>query len=512
MSEQISGLKEAPSSEWVSVAAVDLGSNSFHMILAQSNDADVVIVDRLRESVRLGGGLTSDNLVAPPTRERAIACLERFGERLRAVSPRHVRAVGTNTLRLARHDDEFFADARRALGHAIEVISGVEEARLIYIGVAMTHFFEGKRLVVDIGGGSTELIVGDGQEILRAHSLYMGCISFTTRFFPRGRITRDAFREAQTAAGLELEAIRVRLRAAGWNAAFGASGTIGAISDILRESGWTSGEIDLPSLKRLRRTLVEAGEVTKLATLGVKEDRAAVLPGGLAILIAIFKSLEIPAMGRSTGALREGVLYDLLGRIRHSDIRDLTIQRVTERFGVDVDQSQRIERTVLALLGQVSDLDVSPAEAAQVLSWAARLHEIGLALRYAGYQKHGAYLVLNSDLPGFSTDDQTLLAAIIGSHRRDVSEDLIKEVSPRRRALALRLILLFRLAALLNRSRTDAPVPEFRASSDWREIHLGFPPGWLLEHPLTAADLDVEREMLQKIGITLALVESTQPA
>jgi exopolyphosphatase/guanosine-5'-triphosphate,3'-diphosphate pyrophosphatase len=498
--------------EPLTVAAVDLGSNSFHLIVAQATDADLIIIDRLKETVRLAEGLGTGNRLTSEVRSRAIACLERFGQRLRTLRPQHVRAVGTNTLRLARNDEEFRADARRALGHAIEVISGDEEARLIYEGVASTHFSEGKRLVVDIGGGSTELIVGEGHAVLRAHSLYMGCISFTRRYFPKGRITRDAFRQAQTAAGLELESIQLRLRRIGWQTAFGASGTIGAISELLRAAGWTSGEIDLPALKRLRRALVDAGDVQKINLVGLKEDRATVLPGGLAILIAVFKGLDVRGMERSYGALREGVLQDLLGRIRHHDIRDVTIQRFMERFGVDVDQATRVEQTALAIAAQISDTELRTDESRQALTWAARLHEVGLALRYAGYHKHGAYLVMNSDMPGFSTDDQLLLASIIEGHRRDISPDLLAEVSPRRRVLALRLVLVFRLAILLNRGRTNQPTPEVRTSADWGEIELRFAPGWLATHPLTAADLEVEGELLRSVGTTLVVGETAPSA
>jgi exopolyphosphatase/guanosine-5'-triphosphate,3'-diphosphate pyrophosphatase len=511
---ETSGAAPAPGKP-ISLASVDLGSNSFHMVIARTIDHELRILDRIRDPVRLAAGLDAEGRLTEEAQRRALACLERFGERLREIPTSHVRVVGTNTLRRARNAREFQGRAEEALGHAVEVISGKEEARLVYLGVA--HSVPGDshhRLVVDIGGGSTEVIVGEGFEVIDAHSFYVGCVTMSRRHFPEGRVTRDRFREAETAAALELRTIERRIRALGWQACIGASGTIAAIAEILRQAGWSSGGITLAGLKKLRRVAVRAGDVDGMpaAMRGLKPERASVLPGGLAILIALFKSLEIEAMRESTGALREGVLYDLIGRIRHEDVRDRTIRRFVDRYRPDVAQAARVERTALRLLQSVIEAMGGDREGAErFLVWASRLHEVGLAVSYAGFHKHGAYLVAHSEMPGFAADDQALLAALIRGHRRRLSRSLFGDLSAKRSEFALRLCVLLRLAVLLNRSRVAETIPRMAVDEDWSRITLTFPCGWLAAHPLTAADLGDEASYLRAIGCRLEVVDADAP-
>lgn len=488
------------------LASVDLGSNSFHLLLARVAKGEVRVVDRLRDTTRLAGGLGEDDRLDEATQARALATLALFGQRLRELPQGAVRAVGTSTLRKARNASEFLAAARQALGHPIEVVSGREEARLIYVGVAHTLPDDpGRRLVVDIGGGSTECILGERHEPLLMDSLDMGCVSYSARFFADGSITKEALRRAETAARLEMQPMERRYRSMGWELAVGASGTVGAVHEVLKAQGWSRQGITRAGLDKLTKYLLQAGKVTKLELAGLRPDRAQVLPAGVAILRALVEGLEIRKMSHSSGALREGVLYDLIGRIRHEDLRDRAIAQMAERWHVDLEQAGRVEKTALGLLKQVAKVwQLDEERPRQLLTWAARLHEVGLAVSYSGYHKHGAYLVANSDLPGFSRDDQQLLAELIRTHRRKLAS-LFRELPPLRSELALRLAILLRLAVLLNRSRSSRPLPQLSLQAERTALTVTLPGRWLEEHPLVEADLEGERQELADLGTTLQI-------
>jgi exopolyphosphatase/guanosine-5'-triphosphate,3'-diphosphate pyrophosphatase len=493
----------------IMAGAVDLGSNSFHMVIARFDGHDLEILDRIRDPVRIASGLENGDLTQE-VQDRAIACLERFGERLRNVPPSQVRAVGTNTLRKATHAKQFRLAAERALGHPIEVISGQEEARLIYKGVSHSHPFEAaRRLVLDIGGGSTEVIVGRDYDVLRSHSLYMGCVTFTQQFFSSGEIRREFFDHAQTSAELELQAVQRSLRGVGWDVAAGASGTVNAISELLRLNGWDGPEITLAKLKKLRKNLIKAGRADRLELAGLKPDRAPVLAAGLAILMAAFQSLKIASMMPSSGALREGVLYDLLARIRGSDVRDRTIRKLVHRYRVDIPQAERVANTAqLLLVGLRADGGLPEALDHKLLRWASLLHEIGLIVSHTGYHKHSAYLVANLDLPGFSADDQKLLATIIRNHRRRLAPETFGDLDPENARRALSLCVVLRLAILLNRSRSAESLPDLQLRHESDSLRLVFPQGWLAEHPLTQTDLQQESFYLRSVGVTFEPVET----
>jgi exopolyphosphatase/guanosine-5'-triphosphate,3'-diphosphate pyrophosphatase len=495
----------------LNVAAVDLGSNSFHMVIGRQVDQELQIVDRVREHVSLASGLDDKKRLTPEAQDRALVCLEKMGQRLRGLPGNRVRVVGTNTLRRARGKRAFRAKAERALGYPIEIIAGAEEARLIYLGVAHSRFSADTQLVADIGGGSTEIIIGEGFEVLRAHSLFMGCVTFSRRFFPEGELRKEHFRNAEIAARLELESIQQEMRGLAWEIAVGASGTIHAVDDLLRENGWSDTGITAAGLKKLRREMIEAGRVSDLRLPGLKDERAPVLAGGLAILRAIFKSLEVERMEAASGALREGVLVDLLGRIRRDDTRDATIARMVERFRVDLGQAARVERTALRLLDQLGDDWSGSGRARRFLVWASRLHETGLAISHTGFHRHGAYLVTHSDMPGFSADDQATLAALIRTHRRKVHEELFLELPGDRVQATMRLCVVFRLAVLLNRGRVPQATPALEIAGDWRKLTLRFPRRWAEVHPLTAADLEREAGYLGALGIKLRVVEEPGP-
>lgn len=488
------------------VAAVDLGSNSFHLVVARLVHGRLDVVDRLREPVRLAAGLDEDGRLDEDAKERALACLARFGQRLQDLPAGTVRAVGTNTLRRAREAGDFHQRAHEALGHPIEIISGSEEARLVYLGVAQdTHDDSSRRLVIDIGGGSTELVIGEGYDPIEANSLYMGCVSYSRSFFPTGKLTPKAFERAVLAARMELEPIERRYRELSWEKAIGSSGTALAIAAILQGQGWSKRGITREGLIALRQELLSCRRMDELRLPGLSANRAPVLPGGLAILIAAFEALGIDEMATSTWALREGLLHDLLGRFGEDDARDRTVEGFARRYHVDLAQADRVERTAASFLAQVSDSwSLDDELAGKLLGWAARLHEIGLTIAHAGYHRHGAYLVENSEMPGFARGDQALLAALIGRHRRKLVREELPPAPPGLKNKAvLRVLVLLRLAVLLNRSRSHEPLPLFRLEARKAWLALRFPEGWLDERPLTRADLEEEAERLAAVGIEL---------
>ncbi|MEM9597272.1 MAG: exopolyphosphatase [Acidobacteriota bacterium] len=490
------------------LAAVDLGSNSFRMVIARVVGDELQLVDRLREGVRLAAYLNRRQKLSVEGQHRALECLRKFGQRLREFPPGSVRAVGTNTLRKARNTPGMLQEAHRALGHPIEIVSGREEARLIFLGVC--HSLAGgpepeRRLVVDIGGGSTECIVGKGFEPKRIESLYMGCVSYTLAHFPKGRIRAKYMRAAETAARLELRSPKADFKRLGWDRCVGASGTIQAVVEILRQNGWSDQGITPDGLARLRQTLLEHDHVDEIDLAGLRRDRARVLPGGVAILSAIFDSLRIERMLVASGAMREGVLYDLLGRLRHEDTRDRTIQRFVEQFRVDVEQAKRVEAIALDCLEQVAgDWKIDRKVGGAFLAWAAGLHEIGLTVAHAAYHKHGAYLVEHSDMPGFSYQNQRMLALLIRGHRRKLPKALFGEVLTERQAKkAMRLCMLLRLACVLTRSRSPRQLPDIRLRARGKSLRVAFPEGWLDQHPLTLADLRQEASYLKPAGLKL---------
>lgn len=495
-------------SETATVAAVDLGSNSFHLIVARVGPGEVKILDRLKEMVRLAGGLRSDRTLEPTTEEAALACLERFGQRIRELAAPQVRAIGTNTLRRLRDTDGFLTRAEAALGHPIEVVSGVEEARLIYVGVAHSLAPDPAtdRLVIDVGGGSTELILGQGERPIRMESLAVGCVGLSREHFPDGVLTAKNLKAARIAARQELEPLEQAFRSRVWGEAVGASGTVRAVAQVLEKAGWAEGEVGSEGLQRLEKTLVEYGNTSALAGLpGLDGDRAAVFPGGVAILRALFEGLGIEDLQVADGALREGVLHDLMGRLRDEDIRESSTRVLAERFHAEPDQAQRVSVTAETLLEQAApNWGLDRDWARPYLRWAARLHEIGLDIAHSGYHKHGAYVVGRADLLGFTRQEQALLAALVRAHRRKLPTGALAELPERWQAPATRLAVLLRLAVVLHRNRSAEPLPAFTLRAQGDELALAFPVGWLEDHPLTRADLEEEAERLAVVDVTLA--------
>jgi exopolyphosphatase/guanosine-5'-triphosphate,3'-diphosphate pyrophosphatase len=487
------------------LAAVDLGSNSFHLVVARYSHGQLIIVDRMRETVRLASGLDEQGRLNREATGRALQCLERFGQRLHDMQAKRVRVVGTNTLRKAKRKGAFLDRAREALGHPIEIISGVEEARLIYLGVAHTTPSEGgHRLVVDIGGGSTELIIGEGLSAKRLESLYIGCVSMAVDYFGDGVVTEKRMKRARTAAQLELEPVTSRFRRSEWDTAFGASGTMRAVSDVLLARGAPNGNITRDGVGWLLEECLRAGEVARLRLPGLAPDRQDILPGGLAIMVEAFDMLGIETMRVADGALREGLLYDIVGRLTDEDARVRSVRAMEARFHVDAAQADRVEATALAFLRQVRDAwKLEEPLAELILRWAARLHEIGLDIAHAQYHRHGAYLLEHADLPGFPREEQRLLSVVVGGHRRKLNFEQLEEQVPPWHLKGEFLIVLLRLSVLLHRGRGPRSLPEIDLEARGRSLDVTFPRGWLADHPLTAADLEQEIEYLRAAGFRL---------
>lgn len=488
------------------IAAVDLGSNSFRMQVGRVVEDQVYPLDTLKESVRLASGLTPDKLLDEPAQQRALETLSRFGERLRGFEPEAVRVVATNTLRVAKNARAFIPQAEKVLGFPIEVIGGREEARLVYIGAVHalppSRF---KRLVVDIGGGSTEFVIGRKIEPLVMESLYMGCVSYSLRFFPDGKVDRKRLSEAEVAAAREIQVIGKDYRQVGWSEAVATSGTARAIADLLELNGLNpdgvSG-ITRVGLEKLRTLLVRAGSAAELKLAGLRADRIPVFPGGLAIMSAIFSELGLERMIYSEGALRLGVLYDLLGRFHHHDMRDSTVQQFMRRYQVDLRQAERVGVTAMNMLGQLLEID-QPEHESEVsfLRWASALHEIGISISHGGFHKHGAYIVGYADMPGFSKKDQERLSLIILGQRGKLEK--LPQTSPN--DSIWRLIFCLRLAALLHRSRDDQALPVFALRHSGGTFQLDLPSDWLLGNPLSSAALNEEIQVWQRIGFAVRI-------
>jgi exopolyphosphatase/guanosine-5'-triphosphate,3'-diphosphate pyrophosphatase len=455
----------------------------------------------VREVVRIGGGLTAEKRIDRATQARALEALAKFGERLRGFPRAGVRVVGTNTLRVAKNAPQFLREARATLGFPIEVISGREEARLIYLGVAHAlPLSQQRRLVMDIGGGSTEFIIGTGFEPQLTESLYMGCVSYSLKYFPGGRIDKAGMKAAELAARQELASLTRQYRETGWDDAVGSSGTARAIENILRENALSAEGISREGLHELKAMLLKAEKADADRIRGLRPNRAPVLPGGLAIMVAAFDALGLESIRVSEAALRHGVLYDLLGRVQHRDMREATVAQFMRRYHVDAAQAERVKGLSLRIYDALSP----PAEREddadrQMLEWAARLSEVGLSIAHAAYHKHSAYVLSNADMPGFSRMEQARLARLVLAHRGKLS----KLQDAGLESADWKLVFALRLASLILRSRTDARLPFLRVAADAGGFAIDLPQSWLDDNALSADALDAEAKHWKAVDLRL---------
>jgi exopolyphosphatase/guanosine-5'-triphosphate,3'-diphosphate pyrophosphatase len=483
------------------LAAVDLGSNSFRLEVARVAGDQLYPLDSLKETVRLAGGLGEDKILDEATQARALACLHRFGERLRGLSPEAIRCVGTSALRVARNADVFIPKAEIALGHPIEIVAGREEARLIYLGVA--HSLQAspdRRLVVDIGGGSTEFIIGTGLKPHERESLHMGCVNFSQRFFASGVIDKAVLKAAEVAARVEVERIAREFSRSNWQQAIGSSGTARALREILELNGWSESGITADGLAQLRSQLIKGGHVDALELAGLSRDRRPVIAGGFAIMAGLFAELEVEQMDVAETAMREGILYDLLGRFHKQDMREATVGEFMRRYHIDTQQAARVNRVAMKLLaasGGGSEIDE------RFLGWAARLHEIGLSVSHGGYHRHSGYILENADMPGFSRTEQARLALLARTQRGALLKlpDFAAGVVSDNDRL---LVWLLRQAVILCRTRAEPRLPDPKVEASNKRYRLALPEGWLESRPLTQRALEEEAVHWNAVGMKYA--------
>lgn len=489
------------------LAAIDLGSNSFHLVLARVANGEVQILEKRGEKVQLAEGLSARSGLTQEAQERALACLERFAQRIRGMESANVSILGTNALRAAKNATAFVEKAETVLGYPVNIIAGREEARLIYLGAANTLADNGgNRLVVDIGGGSTEFIIGQGFEPIELESLHMGCVAFNDRFFSDGKLSDSAFRKAVNAARQEVTSISAQYKKRGWKTAIGCSGTIRAASRAIAEAGLGEDNITLPGLYRIRDLVLTQKTQAELNIPGVKADRIRVFPAGLAILIGLFEELGIERMVYSDGALREGALYELLGSDNAAaDVRQRTISAMQARYMVDTEQASRVAASAERLLNQVKkSWGLEKKEYAHWLHWASQLFEAGLAISHTQFHKHGGYLIQHGDLLGFSRTAQQAIATLVRGHRRKFPLDELALLPKTQQQILSNLLVIFRLAVTLHHSRGAHQVAEPAVTADKKDIRLDFPAGWLEAHPMSILDFEAEQGFLRAAGYELA--------
>jgi exopolyphosphatase/guanosine-5'-triphosphate,3'-diphosphate pyrophosphatase len=489
------------------LAAVDLGSNSFHLVVARCEHGEPRVIDRLRDNVRLAAGLAGDGSLDPDYRARALASLARFGQRIAGFPATRVRAVATNAVRRLATPQVFLAEAEAALGQAVEVVSGREEGRLIFLGVA--HDLPAsaqQRLVVDVGGGSTEFIIGRALEPLSTASVQVGCVASTLHFFPHGKLTARRWQHARDEIGVLLQQFAEDFLDIGWQEAYASSGTARAIGAVLQGLQLSDDGITADALGALRNILLQQGDIAAIRLPGLIEERVPVFAGGVVILESVFAALGIERLQVCESAMREGLLWDLIGRAEGRDPRTASVDALASRYGVDRAHARRVEASALALFDQVDADWGLDGDGREWLSWAARVHEIGLAIAHSQHHHHGGYILRNADLAGFSRQEQQLLGAIVECHRRKPRKAAIGALPLRYQALARHLTALLRLATLFCRARRTEALPPVRLHAHDQHLHLTLPDDWLRQHPLTEADLAQERAPMHALGLTLNVV------
>jgi len=488
------------------IAALDIGSNSFHLVVARVVAGSVQILHRVKQKVRLAEGLNNDYYLDDEAQQRGLDALNVVAESLQDFPPENVRIVATYTLRKAQNAPAFIRAARNILPYPIEVIGGAEEARLIYLGVAHTNHDDGQRLVVDIGGGSTEFIIGQGFEPKMLRSLQMGCVSYTKKYFKHDELKNKYFERAITAAQQELEMIDKAYLRAGWKSCIGTSGTIRNIIQIAQNDSVkdTEGRVSLSQLTHLVKVCCDVGSLDKLQISQMSEDRKPVFAAGLAILIAIFKSLDIDSMVFSPAALREGVLYEMEEQLTHPDIRQRSAESVATRYDVDIEQARRVHSVTMDIYQNCKDdWKIANKELKSMLGWSALLHEVGLQINTHGTQRHSAYILHNIDLPGFNQEQQNLMATLVRYYRKKIRLNDIPEFTQHSGERVHKLIAILRLGALLNIKRQDDILPSIDVKVKTNSIRLSFPDGWLENKPIFSADLANEAQYLQALGLEL---------
>jgi exopolyphosphatase/guanosine-5'-triphosphate,3'-diphosphate pyrophosphatase len=487
------------------LAAIDLGSNSFHLIIVKIEHGEMRTVEALAEKVQLGAGLEND-MLSEEAIQRGLDCLSRFAQLLESVGPERVRVVGTHALRLAKNRRAFTVPAKRILGSRVDVIYGLEEARLVYLGVAHSLADDAQsRLVIDIGGGSTECIVGQRFEPQFLESLQMGCVSFGHAFFPDGRISRGNYRRAYEQAREQIYPIRHRFGSKRWEECVGSSGTLQALETILTQNGWEEGGISRRGLTALEKRLLKFKSMEEIQLDGLTAPRRGVILPGLAIASALFDVLGIDHMRTSRGALREGVIYDLMGRLSHEDVRERTVNALMQRYAVDAETADIFERRARTFyMATRESWQLTPYDW-DLLHWLTRTHEIGMAIAHKHFNRHSAYVLRNADLPGFSQEEQEVLAVLALGQRGKLKPDFFADIAETELLRILYMLAIIRLAGCFKHVEVLEQLPDFSICADEQSLTLAFPEGWLDDHPLTERELGEEKQVLGKLGLKLKI-------
>ncbi|MGX9418875.1 exopolyphosphatase [Vibrio sp. WJH972] len=484
-----------------SIAAVDLGSNSFHMVVAKVVGHDLQLESRHKQRVRLASGLNDKKVLSEEAMERGLECLAMFSERVQGFSSDNVRIAATHTLRQAINAHEFLERAREIIPHPIEIIPGTEEARLIYLGVAHTQPQSDSMLVIDIGGGSTEIIIGSGFNAELVNSIQMGCVSYTNKYFSRGKISQKQIRQAILGAEQQLEHVASIYRKKGWQAAFGASGTIKAVRDVLIGMDFSDGEITSERLDAVLDKLRDFDTIEAIDIKGLPVERQPVFIAGITILKAIFNRLRIKKIQFSDGALREGLLYEMEDRLQFDDIRLRTTETLAEKYNVDLEHAAHVKGVAKELFNQISEhqkLNHKQQQLAELLEWSALLHEVGQSINFQSFHKHSAYILTNTNMAGFNSEQQLVLATLARFHRKALKLQEMPSFSLYKKKQITQLIRILRLSVVLNAQRNDEIELEFNLEIDndvWRLTTNK--KDWLEENKLLHADLLTEQEYWQ---------------
>jgi exopolyphosphatase/guanosine-5'-triphosphate,3'-diphosphate pyrophosphatase len=519
-------------------AAIDLGSNSFHLLVVKINDGVIEKIDRVKEMVQIAKGLTASNQLSQAAQERALHCLRCFHERIQDIPPAQVRIAGTKALRSASNASSFLKQAEEALGHSIDIISGYEEARLVYLGVSHDISADkGRSLVIDIGGGSTEFVIGEQRQPRLLESLPVGCVTYSDEFFnddnntPPSTITSEMIWKTYYATSIELESICQRYQRFGWDIAVGSSGTMRAIAQLM-QGDVVNGVITKDGLSLLLNQLHTQGVIEN--TDGLSKERCNTLPAGIVILSAIFDQLGLDEVHVVDSALKEGLIFDTLGRLSsqknhpsNADIRDQTVNKMMEQYQVDKDQAQRANLALSHFVTQLPEPVVNGVNVKDILQWAAQLHEIGLTISHSGHHRHSYYLLKESDMAGFSRFEQELLALLVGAHRRKIKADKVALLTGNNQQALHPSLVCLRLAILLNQRReNDIELPDIaftfvktlniederndgnkignkEVATNELHINLRFPDDWLDNHPLTFHNLSREKNHLSLLNVIL---------
>ncbi len=487
-------------------AAIDLGSNSFHMIISRLNDGTLETIDKVKEMVQIARGMSNDQL-APNAQQRAIDCLQRFSERIREIPPSQVRAVGTKSLRSAKNATQFLQLAEQTLGHPIAIISGFEEARLVYSGLSHCVTNDNnRRLVIDVGGASTELIIGRDENPALLESLNMGCVSFTERFLTKS-IDTQTMKRAYFMACNEIELIRYNYFAAGWNIVYGTSGTMRAVADLLAATDG-GAIIRRESLFELYNSVANDAKKT---LQDVPKLRGYVLPGGIAILKALFEQLHIETIHVADATLKDGLIFDTIGRTLDSDARITSVAKLQRQYNVDVDQANRVARCARALWHKISGPTLPGVSRTKILIWAAQLHEVGLGISHSSHHHHSFYILSHSDLAGFGRYEQRILATLVRAHRKKLGAQRFEGLNLAECNALYPMILCLRVSIILYRRREELGITPQLSQTDDQNYALSFPMGWLADNPLTTATLEQENRYFANLGISLTITESEHP-